>query len=627
MRPFRGVSRLVLLTSLAVLYGGCRENGDEIGGPGGPQDAETVEEVFRELDPWAMSLQDTNDVALPDTLSIDEFVTQNGVEFVCTVVDYDLKKNFNDLIAVGANSGVLWPGAMIQGRSLRDGVLASFTLPRSPITLSIDLAIANPQITVDNPTSASVQAAIAALQRRADGRFGSETNDVLPARLSFIKQEAYSASQATLAVGLNVKYNAGITASFDAAYSSDRSLKAKTIVVRLFQPMYTISFADEAHATPADFFDPSVTVDDFNQQQRLGTISPDNQPTYVKSVTYGRMMLFTMTSTEVESVDSLGATLSVAVGAFSGGAELSKTDRARLSNSTYNMVALGGTEAAALAAIRTGNFKTYFEELNPIANAVPLSYRVNVLQDKSLAVLGDNTQYTARECTVLPFYLFTVTLESIRAFAGCDTVSEFITHNLDGKIDSTGAYTTEVFIDAKNGDGTPIDSRIITDGDMLSDATRFVLLPLSDITELSRVRPAILVVHRTAVIRLSQIVGSAFQIRTTLSYKDDTNAQFALSGSEVWATYRYDPGSAWWPGGPGTELRQLVTMFRESVEIPECTAEFIFTIERRPVFNVRAGDNQAVISLDNKSLTPETSRPQDNQVRSWTTRPGAITGG
>ncbi len=96
-----------------------------------------------------------------------------GGLLVCSVKQVDVKKNFDDIILIGANSGVMYPGAMIQGETLDDGTLSPLNLARSPLHVSIDMGVVDADRHVENPNSATVQAAIAELQREADDRLGS----------------------------------------------------------------------------------------------------------------------------------------------------------------------------------------------------------------------------------------------------------------------------------------------------------------------------------------------------------------------------------------------------------------------------------------------------------------------
>lgn len=408
------------------------------------------------------------------------------VSYQCKSQKRRLTDSFDSILSVAGNSGILWPGAIVQGRTIRDGNPAGLHLPRSSITVSIDLAIPRPSAVLKNPTSASYQEALSGFMRQADEMIsaGGESADefldrLIPARLNFVRQEAHSFEQMLLKTGLNVKYDgAAVKGSLSAAFGLNRSSRAHTIFVRFMQPMFTVTFADEAKGRPSDYFDSEMTMDDINFEVARGTLGalpllPDggdnpewsleddkNQACYVKSVTYGRMMMFSLTSTSVSSALDLDVAIEGQYKVFSGDASLTYQQRQTMENSTIHMMAFGGTQEDALASIRVEPIKYHrdadgnieyetiivrvknpeyvapdgqgmggsgpdvpefmdverrgnpkFEDspsgegLNaffkpgPASVAVPLVYRVNRLRDGLTATVSSATTYTTRECS------------------------------------------------------------------------------------------------------------------------------------------------------------------------------------------------------------------------------------
>lgn len=391
-----------------------------------------------------------------------------AVTFHCTEKKMRITDSFDTILSVAGNAGVLWPGALVQGRTIRDGNPAGLHLPRSSIKVSIDLAIPRPSAVLKDPTSASYQEVLSDFMRQADEMItqgGDGADDFLdrliPARLNFVRQEAHSFEQMLIKAGLNLKYD-GLFAkgALSAAFGLNRSAKAHTIFVRFMQPMFTVTFADEAKGRPSDYFDSEMTMDDINYEISRGTLGQSpanggtsaddkNQACYIKSVTYGRMMMFTMTSTEVQSALDLDVAIEAEYKVLSGDASLSFQQRQTMENSSIQMMAFGGTQEDALAAIRVepikyrrdadgnieyemfevvlpgldgqtgtadditemrrGNPKV--EELpageglnaffkpGPASTAVPLVYRINRLRDGLTATVASATEYTTRECT------------------------------------------------------------------------------------------------------------------------------------------------------------------------------------------------------------------------------------
>ena len=390
--------------------------------------------TIAQLGDWNGALADTTPappLPLPNTV----LTAANGDAWVCQNTEHELKKNFDEFLAPGMTSGVLWPGAMIQGATLIAGSPAAVTLPRSPITVSIDLGVEAPSRRITAPTSASVQEAVASLQREADSRLG--LIDVVPARVDFQMTEASATFQFMMQLGvyakgsvpaamLGLEVPGTVSLGVSEEASGQVSFQRHTIAVKLVQPMYTISFADEEMREPSDYLDPSVTAAQIQEAMDRGVIGTDNLPTYVKSVTYGRMVTYTMTNTMAAEATEMQAATQAAfdlfrVGSVSGGQKLTARQELILSQSEVRVLAFGGSQDSALAAIRTGELDKFFTAV-PATQAVPIGYRVNYLKNGHVATLGLGTQYTQSQCTAVPgarYNYWHVTLQSVTSNGGC----------------------------------------------------------------------------------------------------------------------------------------------------------------------------------------------------------------
>ncbi len=411
---------------LALLLAACGGDDGNPTGPGGsdePVAPETVNRFVNELPDWE---EPTAAEEEPQVLEAEEDF--DGESYVrCETVEYDRKQNFDNLVAVGANATALKPGMLVQGRGVRDGSLSVIGLRRSPLSISVNLALEDPSRDVAAPNSASIQDAIASLQRAADTRLGAL--DVIPADISFRATEVWSFEQAMLDAGISLEYS-GVFASGSVGSSIRQSSQSesKTVMVKLYQPMYTISFADDALAEPADFFHESVTQADFDAQVQLGTMGPANQPCYVQSVTYGRMLVYTATSTEAESASELRVALEASYGAYSGSADMTQRQQSLVSNSTIEVQVFGGTQEDATNTLRdivkSGDYSGFLRPV-PSTTAVPLSYRINDLKNRQVAVIGDATKYSIQSCERFYDLRFTVSLDRIEIINGGEDEQTF----------------------------------------------------------------------------------------------------------------------------------------------------------------------------------------------------------
>jgi hypothetical protein len=410
------------LLALLVLVG-CGGSDDGPTGPSDPLEAGSVNEFVNDLPDW--EVPDATE-APPTTLEEEEDF--DGNSYVrCETVEYDRKSNFDNLIAVGANTTALKPGMLVQGRGVRDGALSTIGLARSPISISIDLALEDPSRDIAAPISTTIQDAVASLQREADTRLGNL--DVIPAQISFQAKEAYSFEQAMLDAGISLKYSAVLASgSVGTSLRQSSQQQSRTVIVKLFQPMYTISFADDALAAPADFFADTVTQADFEEQVRLGTMGAGNQPCYVQSVSYGRMLVYTATSSEAQSANELKLALEASYGAYSGSANLTQRQKELVSNSSIEVQVFGGTQSDATSTIRdiikNGDYSGFLRPV-PATTAVPLSYRINDMKNRQAAVIGDATKYTIQTCETFNDLRFTISLDRIEIINGGDEEMTF----------------------------------------------------------------------------------------------------------------------------------------------------------------------------------------------------------
>ena len=417
--PFRWLAAAGLL-----LLAAC-SGGDDTTGPGSttPVDPAVVNDFVTDLPDWEVP-----NAVEEEPVTLDAEEDFDGTAYVrCETVEYDRKQNFDNLIAVGANATALKPGMLVQGRGVRDGSLSVIGLKRSPLSISVDLALEDPSRDVPDPNSSTIQDAVASLQREADTRLGNL--DVIPANISFQAKEAYSFEQAMLDAGISVKYSAILASgSVGASIRQSEQEQTRTVVVKLFQPMYTISFADDALAEPADFFHESVTEENFQAQVRLGTMGPSNQPCYVQSVTYGRMLVYTATSTEAQSSRELKAALEASYGAYSGSTNITQRQRELVSNSTIEVQVFGGTQLDATDTIKqiikNGDYSGFLRPV-PATTAVPLSYRINDLKNRQAAIIGDATKYAIQTCQTFNDLRFTVSLDRIEIVNGGDAEQTF----------------------------------------------------------------------------------------------------------------------------------------------------------------------------------------------------------
>ncbi len=315
-----------------------------------------------------------------------------NVTYSCQVQPFTLTDNPQQIAMYSPDREILYAGGLIQGKSHRDGLGSLLGLPiseRAPINVSIPgLANDDNFRTVDIPNQATVDQAVGSM-------IGSATASGLstPSSISFKMETYHSEKQSALQMGLSGNY-LGFEGS--ASGSIDRKRSETTVTAQFYQKMFEVVV--EAPQSPGDFFSEEFTEQKLQQQIAQGRIGPDNLPVYVSNIVYGRMMMFSITSTASE--DDIRATLQAGYNSIGGSVEvnLDAQQKTILQESKIKITSIGGDAEATLAMIRTGDWSQYFTNNAPLSSAAPMSYTFRNLGDGSIASVTETTEYNIRTC-------------------------------------------------------------------------------------------------------------------------------------------------------------------------------------------------------------------------------------
>lgn len=392
MRAQRGnLIRLAVLAMAALL--GCDAGERETNGESGTGARGQVNRYLTSLPPWSeFSPPLSPSPARPAGVAKASFqASLKGVTYVCRHIPHAVTENPETLVMFTPPPEVLWPGALIQGRSHRDGLGSLLSLPiaqRTPVKLSIPSLPAGGSLREVNPSRAEVASAIGDMLAQA-------TRRGLPASSSVLFQMRPYRSEAEFALAgkLSGRY-LGFVASASAEVST--SAAETTVAGLLAREMFEV--AVEPPRTPGAFFRDDFDEERLDEQRGLGHLGPDNLPVYVSNAVYGRMLMFALTSTAPES-DIRGA-LNAAYGnaLAGGGVELSAKHREILETARLSVSSAGGDTANAEAMIRSGDWRGYFEGEAPLSSATPLSYTLRSLGDGKIAVVSETAHYDVTRC-------------------------------------------------------------------------------------------------------------------------------------------------------------------------------------------------------------------------------------
>lgn len=409
MKTSLTVKNAILLTAFLFVLLSCEKDGEII-----EELTPTDNPVATEINRYIKQLPDCKTDSIPQTepvLKAKINVPTETDPYQCDTYEKTLVRSLQDIIAVETNPGMIWPGALIQGKTLETGELQLINARRAPITLQTNLPLSKNFQVVDEPNSVKALQAIADFQIAA-GQLpnGSEAG---AGQMNFSVEEAASFEQSMLAMGISGGFTEpqsqiGLDAS--ANVSVERSYREHTVIAKFMQKMFTVRLADDLLAEPADFFPLDFSESELQNLKEKGELGADNLPLYIESVTYGRIMLFTMKSTSVTSAENLSAALQASMNNYANaGGELTQEQQTVLENSSATIYSAGGTKDAANAAIANLNWSEFFKAA-PATTAVPISFVAKTLNGKRIVKIVDAAQYVQRDnCRGPSSYEVTVT--------------------------------------------------------------------------------------------------------------------------------------------------------------------------------------------------------------------------
>ena len=172
-----------------------------------------------------------------------------------------------------------------------------------------------------------------------------------------------------------------------------------------------------SNLNPSDFFSATTTLDEV--QNKMDNVEP---PAYVSSVSYGRIIMVRMQTSNTNTSINLDAVLKYATG-VSAAVDVNAQYESIISNSSLDVITIGGNAEVATSAINAANINEGPGSLNYIITGenavysasnpgVPIGYQIRYLKDNTLAKMGYTTEYTVEECGSTPFYHDEVTVEN-----------------------------------------------------------------------------------------------------------------------------------------------------------------------------------------------------------------------
>lgn len=331
-----------------------------------------------------------------DEPSVGESVTKTttsdsligGEKWICTTVTKDLmgKGGGNSGFPLfSPNAGIIFPGSLLQGKSLNKATPDPIAVDRAGGTISTDIIDGNrfASVTVDEVGKGSVTQAINDIVFNSTG--------IVPANFSFSYKSIQSKEEFALQLGLDVKKG---FSEVEAKLNLDFSKDVNRYYVKLDQSFYTMSF--DMPTSYNDVFAPTVTPQDLAKY-----VGRNNPACYVSDVTYGRIFYMTIESTSSRS--EMDAAIS---GSFNGvgvkvDGDLAIQQMKKLKNLNISVFAFGGSSEETFDAIGQTNIsdlKRVLGEAADIRSGKALSYVVKSVYDNRIVSTQLATKYDVTNC-------------------------------------------------------------------------------------------------------------------------------------------------------------------------------------------------------------------------------------
>lgn len=363
--------------------GGDDDDGDD---DGGSDDGTPPSGAYDDINEYIATLG-TPDSPAPETVEGEPGTPESSGDYTCTKTNLQETEQFAEIVAFAANSGSMYPGAIVGGKTIETGLFTPRVLDRAPMTFSASL-----EGVVDGAVSATLEHPSLSTFRDAMGVIlAQEIVGNTPADIHSQIEEVYSHEQLGLAVGLDVGWlNGDISASMRFDDQETRS----RFVVQFTQTYYTVDI--DPPGTAADFLAPDVTLEQVEAE--IG----DDPPAYVGSVSYGRTVYFAATS-ELSSQELRAALDFGFKGTVSVDGSVSLTHEEVLQNSEITAFILGGDSTVAVQAVYGADELREFIQSGGTYSAespgAAIAYKLAYLHDDSPARFSLTTDYEVEECT------------------------------------------------------------------------------------------------------------------------------------------------------------------------------------------------------------------------------------
>lgn len=391
-----------------------------------PQYSEDESAAFNSAVATLQAFSQPEESSIVETDETDPERDTGDTSLECVTKTYNGAPGFDEMFTLDPTTDVIYPGALLQGGSITTGEYIGIDAKRAPITISTSLSNINgsPSIVVNDPNQLSE------VREGINTLLNQEVNGATPAQISLDITEVYSEQHMSAAIGANYR---GVTKKVSADLEFNGSSYKNTFVLKFIQRYFTLDL-NSPGSDPSDLFTELPDVSSFGS----------TNPVYVSSVTYGRMVLYTVESDS--SITKVKAAFDAAVGSTDGSIDTEYEET--INSSNIKALIIGGSGSGAVQAINgpeeVYNFISEGGNYSKDSPGAPLAYKLRyVKKGFPIAKVILATEYQVRDCDLAyPEYL--VTIDRITGTQPTDTE---VNGTLRVKMKVGGAY-----LDA-NGNG------------------------------------------------------------------------------------------------------------------------------------------------------------------------------
>ena len=324
------------------------------------------------------------------TKEVSKGADEEEGDFVCNVVRYKAAAEYNENVILNPTTDVFFPGAIIKGESIENGKYIPLgTGNRTKINVSTSLT------GIQGSVSQETDATLSGTRQAITDILNQEVAGSTPAEVSFEIVEIFESNQLNLAIGAGYNYDDGLAtqASISTSFEFNNSNVKSRFMIKYIQKYYSIDV--DAKASAADFF-ADISILDTNQ---IGAI-----PMYISSVKYGRMVFFTIESSEESTALKAALEATFKVGNQSGEFSLSSENMKVLNESSMKATVIGGSgeDAAGIAVGGIEGVKTYLKRggnYSKDSPGVPVGFVMRSIYDNSVMKAILASEYNIRQCT------------------------------------------------------------------------------------------------------------------------------------------------------------------------------------------------------------------------------------